>query len=458
MVFIQMTATIIVIALLIYAVSKKFNAATALLSIGLIVLAVLTIINGVSVLGDSGIGSRTLDLFEYIANQFASQTTSIGILIMSVMGFVTYMNHIKASNLLALLAAKPLRKLKSPYIAVASAFMIGAALKLFIPSHGGLTTLLVATVYPILIELKVKKLTAAGTVLLSGTFDFGIADTVTNTVVKIEGISEQTSISEFFVNQQLPVSGIVVIVTLIVFLIVSIRADKKTADENITASAEQDPKEFGIPVFFALLPAVPLCLVFIFSKIIAGTIILSVVAANLIGFAIAFICNLVFSRKSKTEIFNESQKFYEGMGQCFSSVVVLIIGASVFTSALNGIGGIKIILNSIASSGSGGILTIFAASLITLLTATITGSGMAAVTTIAPLMPSMASAAGINVLKTLVPIIHAGGMARSIAPVNAALIIASRMCDVEIMDLVRRNLVPVTAGFAASVLASMILL
>ena len=223
----QIIATIAAVALLIYAISKKLNATTTLLCIGFIILAIMSIINQTSILGEDTKGSAFFDLFEYIANQFATQTTKSGILIMSVMGFVYYMNYLKASNLLALLAAKPLKKLKSPYVAVIIALLIGALLKLFIPSHSGLTTLLMATIYPILIQIGVKKRTAVAAVVLSGAFDGGPACPITNYVVKLEEVAAQTSITEFFVAYQIPIILIALAAAAVVFILVSKRQIKK---------------------------------------------------------------------------------------------------------------------------------------------------------------------------------------------------------------------------------------
>lgn len=452
----QIIATIIAVALLIFAISKKLNATITLFSIGFIILAIMSLINHTSILGENTIGSSFLDMFEYIANQFASQTTKSGLLIMSVMGFVYYMNHLKASNLLALLAAKPLKKLKSPYIAVALAIVIGALLKLFVPSHSGLTTLLMATLYPMLIQIGVKKKTAVSAVVLSGAFDIGPACPVSTHVVKLDGIASETTITEFFIKQQIPVTLIAIMVAIIVFLVISIKADKNDTTETQVNEA-QDPKSLGIPMFYALFPMIPLVLVLVFSKLVIGTIVISVTAANILGFTIAFIINIICS-KNKKAAFNDTQKFFDGMGNSFASVIALIIGAAVFTAGLNAIGGISYILGSLSGSNSGATVAMIIASFITLLTSIITGSGVAATYAIAPLMPPVAQATGISVLKLVEPVILSGGLGRAVAPVSAAVIIACKMSDVEIMDVVKRNIAPVLSGFAASVLAALIIL
>ena len=367
------------------------------------------------------------------------------------------MNHLKASNLLALLAAKPLRRLKSPYVVVVLAIVVGAILKLFVPSHSGLTTLLMATIYPILIQVGVKKKTAVATVVISGAFDIGPACPITNFVVALDDVKKLTTITEFFIKKQLPVTVITIILTTVVFVLINRYFDKKEKEEANEVMEVQEAKDLGIPMFYAVLPMLPLLLVLIFSKLVVGTIVISVVGANLIGFTVSFLCNLIFC-KNRVTAFNDTQKFFDGMGNSFASVISLIVGASVFTAGINAIGGIALILNGLSGSGAGGGIATVVASAITTVTSLITGSGVAAVYAIAPMMPPISAATGMNLLKMMEPIILAGGIGRAVAPVSAAVIIACRMSGVDFMDVIKRNIMPVIVAFISAMAAAMILL
>lgn len=188
-----------------------------------------------------------------------------------------------------------------------------------------------------------------------------------------------------------------------------------------------------------------------------GTIVISVVGANLIGFTVSFLCNLIFC-KNRVTAFNDTQKFFDGMGNSFASVISLIVGASVFTAGINAIGGIALILNGLSGSGAGGGIATVVASAITTVTSLITGSGVAAVYAIAPMMPPISAATGMNLLKMMEPIILAGGIGRAVAPVSAAVIIACRMSGVDFMDVIKRNIMPVIVAFISAMAAAMILL
>ncbi len=59
-------------------------------------------------MGDKTTGSNFIDIFELIKTKFVSTLSSNGLIIMAVMGFVAYRNHIKASTMLAYMASRPL--------------------------------------------------------------------------------------------------------------------------------------------------------------------------------------------------------------------------------------------------------------------------------------------------------------------------------------------------------------
>ena len=458
MLIIQILATILAIICLIVAIQKKFNSTMVLFCIGFILILATTILGGGSVMGDGTIGNSFLDIFEYINDRFINTFTSVGLLIMSVMGFVTYMNHLKASNLLALLAVKPLKKLKSPYIVVVCAILLACILKLFIPSHSGLTTLLMATLYPVMIQLGVNKKTAVSAVIMGGAFDLGPACPMTNYVVSLEGVADKTTISEFFVHSQIPVTIPVIIIAVAVFMVICIALEKKeTKGANQNETSIQDPRALGIPMWYAIFPVIPLFLVLIFSKLVVGTIVISVVAANFIGFFIAFLCNLLVS-KDKKQSFNDTQQFFVGMGNSFASVICMVAGAALFTTGLNRIGEIEMLLNSLSNLSTGGPVAVFAGSALSFITTLATGSSTAGLYTVAAMMPPLAEAAGLSVLQAVEPVILVAGLGRAVAPVSGAVIIACKMGGVEAGDIAKRTMIPACVAFVAGVLLSLILL
>ncbi len=451
----QIAATILAVVVLIFAIVKNYNTATSLLFIGLILLAAMTLITGQSMAASSS-GNIFLDIFELCNEKFSSQLSGTVLLIMSVMGYVTYMNHMKASKLLAYYASKPLKKLKSPYIILTLAILISAVLKLFVPSHSGLTALLMATLYPVLISAGINKVTAASTVVIGGMYDMGPSCPLTSYCMTLEEVASRISISAFFIQYQIPATLCVIAVSVILFLIVTKWANKKHSQSEETAEVDSSELE-GVPKFYAILPCLPLIFVLIFSDLVMKTISLSVVAANVMSFIIAFIIDLIFSKKGNVATFNDTQKFWEGMGTSFTTVGSLAVGGAVFTAGLEAIGGTSLLLNSIAGSSLGGILTVVAASLIGMFMSVFTGSSVAAIYAVAPLLPQAALASGVDILMMLVPVLSAGGLGRAIAPVSGTVIIACSVSGVSPVDIIKRNIIPVIGGLLTVYIVSFLL-
>ncbi len=80
--------------------------------------------------------------------------------------------HINTSAKLAFLA-KPLGKIKNKYLILSRTFVVGMALKIVISSYAGL--LLLACIYPVLISLKIRPITAVCVLSLIA-LDYGPKD------------------------------------------------------------------------------------------------------------------------------------------------------------------------------------------------------------------------------------------------------------------------------------------
>src|SRR5699024_9762717 len=155
---------------------KDFDPVVVFFIAGLLLLIYLAFTTGYTPMGDDTTGSLILDSFAFIGYQFKNQLGGVGTNLMVVAGYAALMTHIKASQKLATVATGPLRKLNKPYLIVGFLYIIGIILKMMITSHVGLSLLLMATIFPILIELGISRLSAAAVILLSGSMDWGVND------------------------------------------------------------------------------------------------------------------------------------------------------------------------------------------------------------------------------------------------------------------------------------------
>lgn len=163
---IQIIATLLLIALLVYGIVKQYNTVTLLFVLGLAALGVYTLVTGEAIV-ESTSGSRFIDLFEQINVIAKNQLQGTILVVMSVLAYVNYMSTLKASEIFALIVAEPLKKLKSPYLLAGLTIVFGACLKLVIPSAISMQSLLLATLYPVLLAVGVSKATAATALLLA---------------------------------------------------------------------------------------------------------------------------------------------------------------------------------------------------------------------------------------------------------------------------------------------------
>lgn len=454
---IEIVCTLLVIFLLVYGIIKKFNTPTLMLAIGLISLIIYSLVTGTSVLGDKTTGSTFLDVFELVKNKFSSNLSGTCLLIMSVMGFVKYLDHIKASKLLALYAAKPLKKLGKPYLVCALGIVIASVLKLCVPSASGLSSLLMATMYPLFIAAGCTKLTAITAINIGVCFDLGPACPITTWACSQEPVAALTDVTSFFVNYQLWRTAIVILVSIIVFVIVNKRADQKLGSVDAEEIEEVDPKSLGVPAFYAVLPLLPLVLVLVFSKLITG-IVLSVPAANFLGFTVAFIVNLICAKGDKKAVFNGGGEFWKGMGASMANVVCLICCASVFSAGLDIIGGTKLLMSAIGNSSLGGYLIVFFAATVNFLMVVVTGSGVASSYAILPMLYPAVEASNINLLVVVFAIVASGGLGRAVSPVAANNIIVCSSTGSDVMEVSKRGTLPMVCSFVVMLVLALIAL
>ena len=145
-----------------YMIVKKYYPQTILVVASVVLLIAATIIGvkGGVLPAKQATGSGILDIFHVFKVISSSRVAGLGLTIMSIAGFASYMDYVGASKALFAIVGTPLKKIKSPYVLLVLAFLVTQFLVLFIPSHAGLGLLLMVTMYPILIRSGVSKMSA----------------------------------------------------------------------------------------------------------------------------------------------------------------------------------------------------------------------------------------------------------------------------------------------------------
>lgn len=436
--------TLVLVGLLLWGVMKRMNAGFLLLVLGLGSIMLMQVITGTSVMGDASTGNYFFDLFEFFAKTAASQLSRNVLIVMTVMGYVYYMEKIKASTMFALILAKPFQKLKNPYLIISLVIVFGAFLKLGITSASSLTAMMLATVYPVMRKAGLTRNTAASCLPIAGSIVWGPADANWVLVLSVAGIADIT-LAEFFTRYMILFVAILVIVLGITLPIFSKYYDKKEgaeANENDTYDVKDvgDIETLGVPKFYAIFPLLPLIVILVFSSLIPSTPNLSIIAAHILCFIIVMAIDMIVSKNFK-DTFNKAGSYFEGMGRYFNLGGIIMISATVFSQGLTMVGGIDTVSNLLTSGKAGLVIGLTAATLL--------GMFIAAFCHLSPVIPiftpvimAICTAAGVAPYFPLCALIFGSCMGLNVYACNSAIIIASGATGAPISTILKRNLIP----------------
>lgn len=449
----------VIIALLVtvvvgYFVVKKYKPQAVLLAGGIFLMIIAAVFGMGEILPtDGGTGFWFFDIFEYIKTVFAADAAGTGMIIMAVGGFAIYMDYIGASTAMVNICIKPLQKLNAPYVVLSVSYLLGQFLNVFIPSAAGLSVLLMATLFPVLVELGVSRLSAAALIGTAACLDLGPASGASNMAAQIAGLEPMV----YFVKYQLPVAAVVVVVIAVLHYVVQKYCDKK---ENFQVSCNEKKTKHSagdVPRIYAILPLIPMILLFVFSELVINSIKMNVITAMFIGVAVAIVFELFTKKGDMKNVLKSIQVFFDGMGSQFASVVTLIIAGEIFAKGLQAIGAIDVIIEGCKATGFGPIPMTIVMVLIITICSIVMGSGNAPFYAFVALAPTVAEAFGIPVVLMAMPMQLGSGIARSISPITSVIVAVSDSADLFPIDVVKRTAIPMVGGLIAMLMANFII-
>ncbi len=439
--------TVVLLALFVIALVKNIKPTIiVLMFLGLIGAIAFTLITQQSILGDKGTGNIFLDCFELFQTTMKKQMGGALLTILAVLGYVGYMNYLGASDRFALICAKPFTKLKNPSILCSGVILLVFFLKLAIPSATSLAALMLATMYPILRAAGVSAMTSASCIMISTGFIWGPADTMSAQIFTVSGV-ETLTVPEFFAAYQIPTMCVMLPFALVAFPIYSMICDKRSAakaakngeimeEGNLAANVLIEVPD--IPAYYALLPILPLIFVIIFSKLVVGTIVISVICGIFLSLVIAIIVDLIHKKKVDSA-FSAGNEFFVAMAQFLKSGGWLIIPAAMFATVLEQIGGLQAIADMLSGAGGNGYLITAVGCLLCMPIIICCGSVTATLAIAAPLMNSIAMATGMDVHTCFMAVLVMLGVSSCMCPVHPQTIMVSTEANVDLMKLIKRN-------------------
>ncbi|MDD9339360.1 MAG: anaerobic C4-dicarboxylate transporter DcuC [Providencia heimbachae] len=428
----------------------KGYSATGVLMTGGILLLIITAIMGKNILPESvkATGWRVTDILEYIKFLLMSRGGDLGMMIMVLCGFASYMTHIGANDVVVKIASKPLKMINSPYILMVAAYIIACLMSLAVSSATGLGVLLMATLFPVMVNVGISRGAAAA--ICASPAAIILAPTSGDVILAAQ--AAEMPLIDFAFKTTLPISIAAIVAMSIAHFFWQRYLDKK---ENVkTEMLDVNEIKTHAPSFYAILPFTPIIGVLVFDgkwapelhivTIIVGCIIL----AALIEFARSF---------SAKHVYGGLEVCYRGMADAFATVVMLLVAAGVFAQGLSTIGFISGLIDLAQSFGSGAIVMMIALVIITMLAAMTTGSGNAPFYAFVELIPHLAKQMGVNPAYLVIPMLQASNLGRTLSPVSGVVVAVSGMAKISPFEVVKRTSVPVLVGLVVVVIATEIL-
>lgn len=425
---------------------KKFYPHAVLLIAGLLMLLTAYVIGQDINPLRQPTGFFAFDLFRFIKESFAETNAGVGLLIMAIGGFVAYIDHIGASATLVHLAMRPLGLFRRyPHLAASAVIPIGQLLFIAIPSAAGLSLLLMASIFPILTNLGVSRLSAASVITACTAIGLGPASAMSASAANIMAMP----LVDYFVQYQFPLLIPLSLVLAVTYYFVNRYFDKKDREEQGEAQTDQETDEKPrAPAIYAFIPVLPIFILLFFSEfnpIFRRPVSLDTTTAMLISLFVAMIFEWIRYRKLRPVL--ESMKvFWNGMGNIFKTVVTLIIAADIFSQGLIALGFIEGLLAGTQHLGLGVVGVGLVMAVLIFLASMLMGSGNAAFFAFGPLVPDIATRFGVKSAFIILPMNFAASMGRTISPIAGVLIASAELAGVTSFQIVKRNLIPIVSA------------
>lgn len=448
--------TLLSVGIVAYLVLKNYNPIFVFFVSGLVILIAAFYLTGTPIPNanrnpnEITFLTNLLDSFGFITATFKKNLAGVGLIIMSVAGFAAYMKHINASAKLAYLANKPLGKIRNKYLVLSGTFIVGMALKIVISSYAGLLILLLACIYPVLIALGIRPITAASVLSLIA-LDYGPKDG--NSINMADMVGERDNVVGLFLDYQLYVVVAYVLVIALLIPFYYAYMDKRDKIKGINNEAIEIPEIVNpkCPTFYILLPWLPI--VFLFSAYFMG-IKLDVITANFISIALVFVIEFIRHRDAR-KLGEDMMVILRAMADIFITVVAIIIAAGIFAEGIKALGGIGIIADMVSNMGASAIiLTITLLSFIVYFATVIMGSGIAAFNAFGRLAPDIATKLGIHPMVLVLPIEIASCLGRAASPISGGILVLAGYTKISPIALVKRSTPLLLVGMVVNIIVA----
>jgi len=436
-----------------YLIAKNYDAKIVLFGAGLLLMFAAVGLGHPLLPAAQSSGLSWLDPFVQIKQIFISQMGNVGLTIMVLFGFSSYMSHIGANDVTVMLLTRPLSRIRSPYLLVPVIFLLGNLLSLVVPSAASLAVLLMATLYPVLKASNMSSLTAGAVIATTATIMPSPLGADNVLAAQKLGIP----LVEYIVSYHAPISLPTLALMAVVHYFWQKAMDKR---QQARGGLEEKDESLALPTglppaYYGLFPVLPLVLVLLFG------ICFTHISLGLVE--ITFVCLLLtigveLLRKGNIkETSKEFAIFFTGMGAGLAQVVSLIVAASMLVEGLKAIGIIDTLVDSVKHiDGVGSILMFFFSGTAALI-GFISGSGLAVFYSFINIIPEITEKVGVNSVSVALPMQLTANLIRSMSPVAAVIIVIASITGSNPIEIIKRTSVPIISGIICCLTLSYLL-
>ena len=391
-------------------------------------------------------GVLVFDAMDIVRITTSENVVSLGLMIMTCAGYAKYMEYIGAGTRLAHTFIKPLYRLNRPYIVLALMFLLNMGLSICVPNPLSLALLMMVTIYPVLLRLGVSPVGAAAVIATGHLMDVGPGAVSTLLIAKTLNIP----VPNYFVGYQLRLYFLVAVVTAVAHFLWQRYRDRLDGPMDV-GDCESIPEAPIGPKLYMIFPLLPLCFILGFSQYGLPGVKMNVTLAMMLAFGIALLAELIRHRNLRT-VLKSTTVFFEGMGNQFSYAVTLIIGGQVFAQGLVSLGLIDSLVSALQtlSLNSVGLTSVMGGGMLGL--SMVTGSNVAPLFTLVPLVTDIVSNLGLDPITTMLGMQNGASLGLFLSPISPVMVGVSGVAHIKSVDLLKRTSVPVLVALITSCL------
>lgn len=415
----------------------------------------IRIVLGVSAAALFALAGQFQQVFVFVAKEMANERTVVPIC--TAMGFAYVVKITACDTHLVHMLTAPLRWVRG--LLIPGGTSVGWLVNMAIVSQSSTAATVGPVLVPLVLAARVSLPTAGAMLLLGASMGGELCNPGAVEIVTLAQLLDLRP--EETVLRVLPANLVASITALAVFWWLSARAERRTRDAALaveppvveveaTATPDEPPDAFRINPFKALVPLLPLAILFILPNLVTLptelTTSIMIAAAMLAGVVAAGLTAPATAGRL-------AGAFFEGAGYAYANVISLIVTATLFAEAIKANGIIEALAAMLAQQP---IIAACSAVLLPGGLAAVSGSGIAPAVAVmkvlVPLAPSMGLDPGLVGAHCAV----AAQLGRTMSPAAAVVMMTSVVSGVPALELLKRVTIPLLAGGAATLVAGLL--